>query len=330
MTEHNMPITVYFDTSFYVWLAKAEPSIADSVIYRLNRLEVKHVLSSHILHELLSGSGRDSQDQRLVERVGKLSLEPCRIQYGHFQGVDLLEWNLLLLAGEQRDLFAKFLQSVFDNETVARSLSSLAERRLSENDQERVQKALEPFLYALGITSESSDAERIQKFSEFGHDLTTRMGEFLPAEKARKLKSIDISPESITSNPSLIAENFLTALGEPTVEKLEREKELINSSVTLESRPLNVVVGDASKKEFMKLGNTFRDAVHMGIFLANREKIDLLQVDSRQLALIHRPSPIHALREAGVADRCFAVRDILEAVSYIEKYASTRESSCAE
>ncbi len=320
-----MSLTVYFDTSFYIWLAKANDELAGSTISRLNELKVRHVLSSHILHELLSGSGRDLQDQRLVERMKNFSIDPYRIQYGQFQGGDLVEWDLLLLGGDERTAFAKFLQSVFDSETVARSLSALAEKRLSQEQQESVDKALEPFLHALGITSESSDVERIEKFSEFGHDLVAKMSEFLPPDIARKLGTVDLSPESITRDPSAIANNLLSALGKSAVGKLESEKNLIRSSVALDPRPLNVVVGSSSKKEVMRLGNTFRDAVHMGIFLVNRGEIDLLQVDSRQIALIQRPHPIHKLREVGFAHRCFAVKNISEAVSYVEEFSSTRK-----
>lgn len=325
-----MSLTVYFDTNFYIWLAKAEPELADSVLNRLNRLNIRHVLSSHILHELLSGSGRDLQDKTLVQRVNQLALEPCRIQYGQFEGVDSIRWELLLLEGDERKLFAKFLQSVFDNETVARSLSSLAEKKLSQNDQERVEKAVEPFLYALGITSESPDVERIEKFAEFSEGLIAKMGEFLPSEIADKLRAIDFSAEAIKQNPSLIANNLLSALGESTVERLKQERDVSDSTIALDPRPFRAVVGEASKKEFMRLGNTFRDAVHMGIFLANHKRIGLLQVDSKQQELIQRASPIHTLREAGLADRCFAVRDISEAINFLESYVGKQNNQCAE
>ncbi len=325
-----MSFTVYFDTNFYVWLAKAAPDVANSVLDRLNAIEIRHVLSSHILHELLSGSGRDLQDRQLVERVNRFALAPYRIQYGQFHGIDSIQWELLLLAGNDRVNFAKFLQSVFDTETVARSLSTLAEKKLNQNDQKRVEKAVKPFLYALGMTSESSNAERIEKFAEFSGDLIAKMSEFLPREIVVKLKTMDLSPEAIARDPTSIANNLLSALGESNVKKLKQEKDLSDSAVALDPRPVRTVVGDSSKKEFLRLGNTFRDAVHMGIFLANHHSIDLLQVDLRQQELIQRNNPIHSLREAGFADRCFAVGDISEAVSFLEKYVGKQENQCAE
>ncbi len=63
------PFTVYFDTNFFVWLARATETTANNAIDKLNALGVRHVLSEILIQELLTCTNKPEYDESLIKRT---------------------------------------------------------------------------------------------------------------------------------------------------------------------------------------------------------------------------------------------------------------------
>lgn len=116
--------TVYFDTSFYVKLCRADEALAGQTIHALNSLNVRHVISDVIIRELLTSRARNDLDEILVRRVGQFSLLPYRTRDG-------LTWQVLLLSGQERIDVANHLRNLHDEMAKAASSSIMARRETS-------------------------------------------------------------------------------------------------------------------------------------------------------------------------------------------------------
>jgi len=73
-------VTVYFDSNFYVWLARElDDDIADHCIAELNALQVRHVVSLPLVQELFSSTARPAANRRLHSRVTRLAVPPLAL-----------------------------------------------------------------------------------------------------------------------------------------------------------------------------------------------------------------------------------------------------------
>jgi hypothetical protein len=305
----NKPFTIYFDTNFYVWLAQVTDEEANRVISKLNELEIRHVLSGKILFELLSGKERNPQDKKLVKRVKNFKIEPFKVSISSSEtnkDTDI-SWDMLLLSGELRNAIAEFLKAICDTETVAQSLLNMTDKKLSKDKEEKLQQNQQPFLSSIGYDEKQSKEENANAFANFASDLISNLSFILPDEQRKKLEEIDFTVEKSPENLLNISKQLLNSLGSEIVEKLEEEKKIVNSSVRLDPRPYNVAVNEASKKEIKNLGNTFRDAGHINLFVTHQNQIDLIQIDSHQKNLVERNKPKHRLVELNLNNHYFSV-----------------------
>lgn len=313
------PFTVYFDTSFYVWLAQASQDEATDVISGLNALEVRHVLSGRILLELLSGRERYPQDQQLFERVTKLHIEPYVIPIGTSSGTETsdLGWNSLCLAGDERNSFSSFLKEIFDAETAARSWSNIADKKFNKDKEQKLKEKLGPFLESIGFDEGQGDEKNANAFTTFASELISGLAPLLPAEQREKLSSIDFTVEKSPENLMNLSNQLFASFDSQTLERLREETRITDSSVQLDPRPFDVVTESASRREIKRLGNTLRDAEHLSAFVTHSEEIDLIQIDSRQKNLIERDKPIHRLKELNLANRCFSVENLQQVIQAV-------------
>src|SRR5688572_29077616 len=136
--------TIYFDTKFYVQLCRAAEAEADQIIRSLNALNVRHVISNVLIRELLTSKDRNDLDEILVERVRQFAVTP----YGT-EGD--LEWEVLLLAGQDRIYMAELLRTLHDTMTLATSNSIMARREMNPEQQAELLKANRPVLEQLGF-----------------------------------------------------------------------------------------------------------------------------------------------------------------------------------
>jgi hypothetical protein len=316
----NRPFTIYFDTNFYVWLAQATNEEAKAIISKLNELEVRHVLSGKILLELLSGKERNPQDKYLVERVKTFKIDPYKISISPLENnaEDVeLSWDTLLLNGDVRSSFAELLKTIYDTETIAQSWSNISGKKLSKESEEKLEENLQPILSSIGYDEEQSKEENANAFVNFASDLISNLSFILPDEQRKKMEAIDFSVENYPKNILNISKQLLDSLGSETIEILEEEKKIINSSVELDPRPYNVVTNEASKKETKNLGNTFRDAGHVNLFVTHQDQIDLIQIDSRQKSLIQRSKPKHRLNELGLTNHYFSIKNLSQLIEIV-------------
>jgi hypothetical protein len=290
----NKPFTVYFDTSFYVKLCKADETVAKQAISDLNALGVRHVISDVIIRELLTSRDRNALDEALVRRMGRFSLPPYRTRDG-------LMWEVLLLSGQERIDTANHLRHLHDEMTKAASHSIMADR---ETDPEQTAKLLEA-------------GKPILRESGFPDDFERNMPQALSAAKAMLegfgLRGLDWPDEPTPENLLNLSEQIKNQLGPSLVAQLEEERRIQDSSTKTEDRPYQVAAGIATDKTNKRLSNTLRDIEHIMLFVNWRDVIDLLQVDNVQEKIIRRQNPTHPLAELGLLDRCFSA-DSLPAV----------------
>lgn len=134
---------------------------------------------------------------------------------------------------------------------------------------------------------------------------------------ARK-KEIKFDKEGNVENASNIAQQLFEAIGLENCETLQSHKELKRSVTKNEDRPFKVVVGEASKSEMIRLGNTLGDTEHMILFATNKNEIDLLQIDIPQFKIL-KNNPSHKLVEIGLDSRCFTANSLEELAQKVKE-----------
>lgn len=303
------PFTVYFDTNFFVWLARADEALATDVINNLNSLDVRHVLSDVLVRELLANGNRPDFDEVLVERVNRFKLTPfCTNEY--------LTWDGLLPAPE-RPLLGDLLKTLDSMLTEASSYALVAGRiaddRLSPEQVSEVEKSTEPFLEQLGLSLKPENKEQnlrsIQVFAERIVDIAKGV---LPEESiSGELKWAD--------DPMEDSKMVLGLLHPKHIEATSESNRLKDSITNSEDRPYQVAAGIADSNTKRNLAHSLRDSEHMSTFILHRNEIDALQVDKAQMNLIKRPQPRHRLVELDLSERCFSAGSLQGVVQAIRK-----------
>jgi len=296
--------TVYFDTSFYVRLCRADETDAFAVIDDLNALNVCHVISDVIIGELLTSKARSDLDEILVVRLNRFRLLPYTTRDG-------LCWEVLLLSGHERAFVADVMRNIHDQMTRATSYSILAKRDLNSEQKAMLAKQVVPELARFG----------------FPKDFERDKDEALTAAR-NMLQAFGIEgiewPESATPESLFtVYEQLMSFLGDSVVAELHEQSRVQDSITTSEDRPYQVATRTASDKTKKRLSNTLRDSEHMMMFIKHRSEIDALQVDVAQETLIRRVKPRHRVAELGLADRCFAADSL---ANVVDKVRSLRTS----
>lgn len=327
--------TVYFDTQFYVRLANVDEKTAKHLIERINELQIRHVISSPIIFELLKKTHKPLEDRQLVERLKRFKISPYIPNSITNEETSNLPWNVLLLKGEERKNLADYLCMIRDLQTKAESWSICADKDSlnAENKQQLLLQSLQD-LKKLGLTEEA-DNYSSEELLKIGAKLYSKMllpiSNLFPEETKVKMNQINFDIENNEENALKISEQLLEALGNEVVNSIETQSDLQKSATISESRPYKVAVGKSSEKEKRGLGRTLTDTEHMLLFIENAKQIDFLQVDKPQLNIIQQKTPIHKLVKLNLSDRCFAASELDET---IEKVGVLKENffnkKCAE
>lgn len=297
-------VTVYFDTCFYVWLCRADESLAAQTINALNALNVRHVISNVLLRELLSCGNKPELDKALVRRISQFKIAPYRIG-------DDLAWKALLLSGQDRLNYADLLLHLHDDMTKAESLSIMAERATSDEETGRILKS----------------NQQVLQDSGFPDDFQQNMPQVLSAAK-EMLSAFGIDDLEWPENPTpddfrklseQILERGRDIFGHSLFDQVEEARRIRNSSTETEDRPYQVATDSASDEVRKRLGNTLRDVEHIGLFVHNQRDIDFIQVDSKQEKIIRREKPAHRLAELGLLDRCFSAPSLSAVVDKVRE-----------
>lgn len=284
--------TVYFDTSFYIWLARADDTSAGETLDALDEMAVRAVLSGTIAREFLSSVGRDEQDAKLHARVTLLRQPPNLTAPG-------LSWDALLLTGDRRREFADALAKLEEPIVRAESAGVLANSE-----------------YPHGLRKAATDhtIAQLPFVRENGVDLGA-FGDFLAPQLA--ILGINVpSPLTERELPALHAA-LIGLLPPGSMEAAATKSRLVSSSVATDGRPYEVILGTASGETRKRLAHTYRDAGgHMAEFVEHAHAIDLLQVDGPQHRQLERDER-HELRRLGLRDRCFAASTLDDAVNCV-------------
>jgi hypothetical protein len=298
-------VTVYFDTCFYIWLCRANESSATQTINALNSLNVRHVISSVLLRELLTCGNKPDSDRTLVRRVRQFRIAPYHTE-------ESLMWEALLFSGQDRSDYADLLTCLHDDMTKAESLSITAERTTSEEETAKLLEA---------------NREPLQDL-EFPHDFQQNMPQMLSAVKgmlvAFGMSDLELpedpTPDDFIKLSGQILERGREMFGQSLFNQVEEQRRIRNSSTETEDRPYQVATDSASDEARRRLGNTLRDVEHIALFVHHHDKIDFLQVDSKHEKIIRRDEPAHRLAELGLLDRCFSAPSLSAVVDKVRAF----------
>lgn len=312
--------TIYFDTQFYVKLANADETLATKTIDALNDLQVRSVLSQPIVFELLKKSSKPDKDKILVERMNRFNISSYVAKSQFSESGSSLSWNVLLLAGQEREFLSKSLIFIKDLQTEAESITIAIPR--NSQQEEKLSEASLDKLEEFGVL-ENRDNFKNEDFEEGFKTILNILNQIilpqvdnLPPEMRSKVKEINFDGEATVENAANIAQQLFDAIGTENREILRSHDELNLSVTKNENRPFKVAVGEASKNEMMKLGNTFGDTEHMILFTFNENEIDFLQIDIPQSKIL-KNNPSHKLVEMGLDRRCFTATSLEEIVQKV-------------
>jgi hypothetical protein len=297
-------LTLYFDTSFYVLLCKADDRLAVSTTSLLNSFQVRPVLSDVILRELLSSGDRPARDQLLVNRVRQFNLPPYRTR-------DDLMWEALLLSGQERVEFADTLKMLDDMMTEATSFSIAARREPPPQYAKSIEEAGKSFL------SDASFPENLQS------DLPQTLTAVRSLVEGLGITGINWDVEETPEGLQNLSEQLLARLEQPTVDRLEEHARIQDAVTGSDDRAYRVAAGDAHPRTHKRLSNTLRDTEHMLTFYSHRDSIDYLQVDAAQARLMKERKPPNRFVELGIAARCFSAGTLEDVVSVVRSLKSS-------
>lgn len=322
----NEFFTIYFDTQFYVKLANANETLASKTIDALNNLQVRIVLSQPIILELLKKASKPDKDKILVERINRFNIPSYIAKPQISETESSLSWNVLLLEGKEREFLSNSLIFLKDLQTEAES-ATIAIPRNSQQEEKLLDSSLHK-LEEFGVLENKDKLknneidEVLKTSSNILNQLIFPLADILPTEMISKIKEIDFDREGSIENATNIAQQLFDAIGIENREWLQSHQELKGSITKNEDRPFKVSVGEASKGEIMKLGNTLGDTEHMILFAINKNEIDLLQIDIPQSKIL-KNNPSHKLVEMGLHGRCFTATSLEEIVQKVTELKKT-------
>jgi hypothetical protein len=287
--------TIYFDTKFYVQLCRANEAEADQIIRSLNALNVRHVISNVLIRELLTSK--------------EFTVIPYRTESD-------LDWEVLLLAGQDRINMAELLRTLHDVMTVATSNSIMARRDINPEQQAELLNANRPVLEQWGFPEDFNQENLAQVMSAAKGIFDLASGILEGPERGSNLEwPEDPTPTDLAE----LSERIKGVLDPSDVAYLEEQNRIQDSSTCSEDRPYQVAIGAASLKSAKALSNTLRDTEHMMFFVKHQDQIDLLQVDKPHHAIINRPKPKHRLADMGLAERCFSADSLIDSVDKVRQ-----------
>ena len=305
--------TVYFDTNFFVWLARSGDEDAAAVVLGLNGLRVRPVFSLAHVRELFATPRREA-NLRLHARLARLDHAPLCL--------DAADWNLLLADDETLAQLSDALRPA-NAAWVEADAHALSAGRLKPVHQAEWNSAHPEIVATMadpGLALEHTVRQfRLLADQEFFCEaIDAQRWPDTPGKARADLLAICANLENaigLTAPEQRSAGLWAMAatqelLGPEQVQSFVLGRALQQSATATDQRVAPVSIGTAPAADAERLGHTFRDAEHMRTFAENADVIDLLQVDGPQLRQIQRERPVHSLRAAGFHERCFAARDL--------------------
>lgn len=298
------PFTVYFDTSFWIWLGSAPKSEADEATSGLEALGVRYVLSEHVLSELALAPGRGAQYERMTSRVERLSTDPLRIP-------DWATWDLLFGDAEAREQLAEMARIAADTRALVGARSIAVEKMTPE-------QAVASNV-AIGLPADPSQQYLVAMLRNLREQMRDAFSVCGPEI------ALPLMPEPTDSWDETIAAllEWSAEVAQHELVTAETDRRGFDESVTKKKmsdlKTLAMRGWDAAPG---KLSNAFRDGGHMATFAAHEEVIDVLQLDGENFDGL-RTVRGHEIVKRGLQSRCFRASNLLDAVAQLEAYRRT-------
>ena len=142
--------TVYFDAEFYLQLCQADEAEANRAIESLNSLNVRHVVSTALVRELLNEDHRNVLEKELVQRVSRFKVPPYNTE-------DHIGWHVFPQSEQESVEGSRVLQEGRDETGL--ELTSEQEAELKETVERALQQP------AFSKEPQHSDDEAFQVMS---------------------------------------------------------------------------------------------------------------------------------------------------------------------
>lgn len=293
-------VTVYFDTSFYVHLERAQAAASKDAIDRLHGVACRPAVSPIHVKELLRGRRDDATCQRLVERLRSIHDAPLLL--------DNPILDALLEPETERVKFAQHLEAMSAQLAVAEACASVGRnsklsRQLNPSDFSA------ELIPGWALATNPLDETR---FVSFANALIQSLG--LPMR----------IPEgaSLADAAQLMLSELTAVYGDDAVSQVRLSNSAFDAVATDSRRTFSVIRGQASPDVLQAVTSDRLDAEHMAVFCRHRLSIDYFQLDGRQF----RQTSVraHPLRTEGLLERCFQAGSLEEAVVAVEQFAAAR------
>ena len=288
--------TVYFDAEFYLQLCQADEAEANRVIESLNSLNVRHVVSTTLVRELLNEEHRNVLGKELVQRVSRFKVPPYNTE-------DYVGWHVFPESGQESVEGSRDLQEGRDE--TRPELTSEQEAELKEAVEQALQQP------AFSKEPQHSDDEDFQVMS-----LTKQLVDKLGTELNMNW------PENPTFGDLL---NMSKQLMDPSViARAAGQIQIPDDAFEFGDGPYKLVMGSNRFVGPEESNDEPGVNKHMTLFIQHHDEIDLLQVDQRHQSIIDTAEPKHRLAELGLAERCFSADSLTDTVGKVRQLIALR------
>lgn len=309
--------TVYLDTSFYVFLQRADADLASATIAQLQSLGVRRVESPELYMELEVSPNMEGK-RALVKRLGLWMIPPLQIR-----GIDFA-W----LAAEQRPSEVDELRSAKRQMARAHAFAASATQPLPKEDMPLMERAIQR---ETGVEFTYNDPDTIKQMIKPMLDQLNNVKEVVP-EMAPIIEEIRVLYERFEGGEIDQAEFAAVAarlpmrmkeIAEEVIPGNRRDSAILTGILTGNDRARDIVLGRASEKAESRHLSTIADLEHLSVFLQNSETIDLLMMDGPQLATLDQRSKSEV---KNIRDRIFTAADLAGVVDSIRSLTSSEDN----
>jgi len=308
--EHHL--TVYFDTSFYVWLQRAGEREAERAISRLRDLGIRRVESGELFLELSVSPNLEGR-QRLVQRLSAWSIPPLRL--------GPLTFELLAVEGADSSERLTRLHEMRANVADAQAWSVSAVQPLGPADKDLFTGILKE---QFGFEVDLEDLRSGLAFMRQGLSNASSTPGLPPSvcvifgevmEKIQEFEDGNLTESRLRVMLQTFAERTFAAL-DAIAPGVVRESRQRSTVLAADTRGRDIAFERASPKATQSFRSSLSDLEHLFNFDRNTHRIDLLMMDRRQLATVEQRLPD---KVASFRDRIFCARDIDDTIGFLEE-----------
>jgi len=288
--------TVYLDAEFYLQLCQADEAEANRAIESLNSLNVRHVVSTALVRELLNEDHRNVLERELVQRVSRFKVPPYNTE-------DHIGWHVFPQSEQESVEGSRVLQEGRDETGL--ELTSEQEAELKEAVERALQQP------AFSKEPQHSDDEAFQVMS-LTKQLVDKLGTELNMDWPENPSLGDLlSMSKQLMDPSVIA-------------RAAEQISLPDAPFEFGDGPYKLVMG--SNRYVGPEGPSYEpgDNEHIVLFIQHQDEIDLLQVDQPLQAIIDTAEPKHHLARLGLSERCFSADSLTDTVGKVRELIALR------